>query len=249
MPFTHGCCSKKLIFAGEALKEFEAMERRWNAQFSALPEALQGVLTRLIRADWRMEWTEQRVFDMEIALDPTPAAEWSDENHKHLQLFYRYQTTAGRTVHREWNLLKQYAKDQDAALVRGQVRETQKEKKAVAEPKQVEKFPQAYAVVPLTQTVKVEIQDGRTVTRPYPTNRQLMQAAAQADRRTRVIRDVEFAHGVPADYDWAAPEEVGRGSLVRRRFEISLEEWLELAEREELRGTGHLEPCEHAPTE
>ena len=171
MPFLHGCCSKKLIFAGEALKEVEQMERSWQAQFPALPEALQGVLRRLIRADWRLEWTEQRVSEMEIALDPKPAAEWTQEDHKNLQLFYRYQTTADRAFHREWNLLK------------------------------------------------------------------------------RVIRNLEFPHGVPPEYYWAAPEEARRGVWARYTFEVSLQKWFELAECEGSNGTGHLEPCEHSPTE
>ena len=63
--------------------------RSWEAEFPELPAALERVLTRLVRADWRLQWVEQRVFEIEEKLEEDiQAAQWTGRNNIiQLQLF------------------------------------------------------------------------------------------------------------------------------------------------------------------
>jgi hypothetical protein len=226
----HGCRSDRLIFEGEAKVEVDAIRRSWEVEFPALPAAFERVLTRLVRADWRLQWIEQRVFEIEEQLEEIQASEWTEEQHDQLQLFYRYHTSADRQFHRTWNLLKEYAKAQ-----------------AVAEPKRPEKpreelepeTPRVYEEPTLFQTVVVKIVDGKTVTAMYPTNAEEMRVAEKAGEAKRAIRQFEFPDGVPEEYHWVFPDGNRRKAGAAREVEMSATHWKELAAKE----TGHAQPC------
>jgi hypothetical protein len=233
---THGCRSDKWIFEGEAKAEIEEMRESWEAQFPALPGALERVLTRLIRADWRLQWTELRVFEMESQLESIAANEWTDEQHKQLQLFYRYHTSADREFHRHWNLLREYAKEPVPP----------EEKKPVRKPSEPEpeaEIARVYEEPTLFQTVVVKIVNGKTVTAMYPTNEEEMRVGATAGERKRAIRHFEFPDGVPEEYHWVFPEQNRRRAGAEREVEMSARRWRALVERETAKGTGHAKEC------
>jgi hypothetical protein len=224
--FQHGCRSIKLIFEGEGREEFERLEKMWQAEFPGLSEAMGRVLTRLVVADFQLQWNEQRLLETEAALEELEPSEWSEDDHKQLQRFQRYHTTADRRFQRVWNILKQFRKDTETAA----------EKTRAAAPAAMVKNE---LVIPkakfLRQTVIVKIEEGKTVTRTHPTTEMLLQQAPLGDEKTTVCRAFEFPHGVPPEYAWL--DSTGHQQM-------SLPVWLKVVERERASGSEHLGRCD-----
>ena len=232
------CRSDRWIFQDEAKTQIDAIRRSWEAEFPALPAALERVLTRLVRADWRQQWVEQRVFEVEEQLEDLSAAEWTAKQHQPLQLVYRYHALADRQFHRAWKSLKEYT-------CRQIIEPTQPDKLAdKPAPKPDIDIPRVYEEPVLFQTVVVRIVDGEAVTAMYPNNEEEMRVGKNASESKRAIRMFEFPDGVPEEYDWVFPELEDRRPGARRQVEMSAKHWIELASRE----TMHAEPCPREPT-
>lgn len=232
----HGCRSEKWIFEGEAREELDELTLIWRVQFPALPAAFERMFERLVRADWRLQWTEQRVVEMESTLEEIPAEGWTEAQHKQLVLFYRYHTSADRQFQRYWNVLKPYAQEPKKEQP---VKETRPLKEAPAAQQQpVSKGSSLY------QKLVVKIVDGETVTTMYPTNEQAMRVAEAETEDARATRSFEFPDGVPEEYCWLFPEEGRRRAGARRNVEMSVGLWMELAAQEKR----HAVPCPLEPT-
>lgn len=232
------CRSDRWIFQGEAKTQIDAIRRSWEAEFPALPPALDRVLTRLVRADWRQQWIEQRVFEVEEQLEEISAAEWTAKQHQPLQLVYRYHALAERQFHRAWKSLKEYTGKQ--------VVEHKQSDKAVNKPapQQDIEIPRVYEEPTLHQTVVVKIVDGQTITAMYPSNDEEMRVAKNGSESKRAIRRFEFPDGVPEEYHWVFPDADDRRPGAARQVEMSARLWRDLASRE----TMHAEPCPLEPT-
>ena len=96
----------------------------------------------------------------------------------------------------------------------------------------------------LDQWVEVEIQDGKTVTKLYPSNAGLIKEGQAMDPPPELVyRRLNFPHGIPQEYRWVAashPERFERGGCGVQR--MTVDRWLELIELEEANGTGHVGP-------
>jgi len=228
------CRSDKWIFQDEAKTQFDAIRRSWETEFPVLPAALDRVLTRLARADWRQQWVEQRVFEVEEMLEEVSAAEWTAKQHQPLQLVYRYHAWADRQFHRAWKSLKEYTGRQA-------VERTAPDKPS---PKLETEIPRVYEEPVLFQTVIVKIVDGQTVTAMYPSNEEEMRVAEIAGESKRAVRVFEFPDGVPEEYHWVFPKVEDRRLGARRQVEMSTTLWRDLASRE----TMHAERCPLEPT-
>lgn len=232
------CRSDRWIFQDEAKTQVDAIRRSWEAEFPILPAALERVLTRLVRADWRQQWVEQRVFEVEEQLEDVSAAEWTAKQHQPLQLVYRYHALADRQFHRTWKSLKEHTGRQA-------VERTQPDKPVEKPaPKPDIEIPRVYEEPTLFQTVVVKIVDGQAVTAMYPNNEEEMRVARTASESKRAIRRFEFPDGVPEEYHWVFPEHEDRRPGATRQVEMSARHWIELACRE----TMHAEPCPLEPT-
>lgn len=101
------------------------------------------------------------------------------------------------------------------------------------------------APVVVEQWVEVDMEDGRAVTKLYPSNEEVKQAAEAKDADL-VYRRINFPYGIPAEYGWvAAPDDVEtreRGGAGIQR--MTLETWLRSTAREQANGTGHVGPRE-----
>jgi hypothetical protein len=100
-------------------------------------------------------------------------------------------------------------------------------------------------VAVLDQWIEVEIQDGKTVTKLYPSNAGLIKEGQAMDPPPDLVyRRLNFPHGVPAEYRWAAGASnlarLERGGMGTQR--MTVETWLDVIEREEASGTGHVGP-------
>jgi hypothetical protein len=228
------CRSDRWIFQDEAKTQIDAIRRSWEAEFPVLPAALDRVLTRLVRADWRQQWIEQRVFEVEEMLEEISAAEWTVKQHQPLQSVYRYHAWADRQFHRTWKSLKEYTGRQA-------VERPIPDKPS---PKPDSEIPRVYEETTLFQTVVVKIVDGKTTTAMYPNNEEQMRVAKNAGDSKRAIREFEFPDGVPQEYHWVFPDPNDRRPGVARQVEMSATLWKDLASRE----TMHAEPCPLEPT-
>ena len=218
----------------ESRPEIYNIPKKWTKEFPALPPALEGVLMRLIEADQRLERLGLQLRNLERQLETIPATDWTPEQHKELQSFYRYRVLADREFHRNWKLLKKHSKGESAT-------EPKPAEKPRSEPEV--KIPRVYEEPTLFQTVVVRIVDGKTITAMFPANEEEMRVAKTASDGKRAIRHFEFPDGVPEEYHWVFPEPENRRPGVERQVEISAARWRELVTKEQLNGTGHAEPC------
>ena len=99
-------------------------------------------------------------------------------------------------------------------------------------------------VAVLDQWIEVEIQDGKTVTKLYPSNAGLIKEGQAMDPPPDLVyRRLNFPNGIPQEYRWAAGSNAARferGGMGTQR--MTVETWLNVIEREEARGTGHVGP-------
>lgn len=95
----------------------------------------------------------------------------------------------------------------------------------------------------LNQWIEVEVVEGRTVTKLYPSNEKLIEEGkAMLPAPDLVYRRFHFPSGVPTEYHWATknPQARERGGMGIQR--MTVDHWLHLIEREKREGTGHLGP-------
>ncbi|MGH9584760.1 MAG: hypothetical protein ACRD4O_17705, partial [Bryobacteraceae bacterium] len=96
----------------------------------------------------------------------------------------------------------------------------------------------------LDQWVEITIENGKTVTRLFPSNEELIEEGKAMDPPPEMVyRRLNFVDGVPSEYHWATPSEErrGRGGMATQR--MSVDTWLETIKREAAAGTGHIGPC------
>jgi hypothetical protein len=192
----------------------------------------------------------------------TPA-DWSEEQHHLLGLMHRYRNTAKRDLERSRRALEQRrgarireehaaakfeAWDEDRAEKQEEKRQqkeesaarTKKAAEAAAEGQSVtggasrgQKKKKAQKAGILEQWVEVTVEDGKTVTMLFPSNRNLRERAKKMEPAPELVyRRIHFVHGVPAEYEWACPDEGLReygGCGIQR---MTMETWLEVVERE-----------------
>jgi hypothetical protein len=98
-------------------------------------------------------------------------------------------------------------------------------------------------VYTLEQWVEVRIEDGKTVTTLYPSNAQLIEDGKKMyPPPDYVYRRINFPNGIPEEYYWVNQDPVARklgGCGIQR---MTPDTWLDVIEREEAGGTGHVGP-------
>lgn len=95
----------------------------------------------------------------------------------------------------------------------------------------------------LEQWVEITVEDGKTVTKLYPSNEELIKKGQKMwPAPDMVYRRLNFANGVPAEYEWTTNDEVTRerGGMGIQR--MSADTWLEVIEREQAGASGHVGP-------
>jgi hypothetical protein len=96
----------------------------------------------------------------------------------------------------------------------------------------------------LDQWVEIEIVDGKTVTTLYPPNTELIkEGQTMLPPPEMVYRRLHFVGPVPPEYYWTTDDGQKRaiGGMGIQR--MTVDTWLEVIEREEANGTGHIGPC------
>ena len=245
---THGCTSKKPVIKGENQAEFDELVEDWVDDYRPRGKSVREQVRQAAEAQWVLKRNTNRYHELEESLQEKKALDWTEEEHKKMERFTRYRTTAERSFGRAANLLEQSVKRRHK-----RVEEREEAEKDEAE-QAVEKVPDAKNVRPeiwdieagaihvLDQWVDVTIEEGRAVTRLEPSNEQLFE-----DRETmkpppeQVRRRFVFHDGVPEEYGWCAGlyEQV-KGRMKYGVQQMTIKTWLQAVEREKAAGTGHL---------
>ena len=95
----------------------------------------------------------------------------------------------------------------------------------------------------LEQWVEIAVEDGKTVTKLYPSNEELIKKGQKMWPAPDLIyRRLSFANGVPDEYAWTTVDAVTRerGGMGIQR--MSVDTWLDVMEREQATATGHVGP-------
>jgi hypothetical protein len=97
----------------------------------------------------------------------------------------------------------------------------------------------------LEQWVEISVEDGKTVTRLYPSNEQLIKDGQKMwPPPDLVYRRLNFVNGIPEEYRWTVRPDnearMQRGGCGIQRMEVDT--WLDVIEREKLRSDGHIGP-------
>jgi len=99
-------------------------------------------------------------------------------------------------------------------------------------------------IVRLEQWVEVRIRDGKTVTRLYPPNEELIKCGQRMLPPPEfVYRRINFADGIPSEYEWVGVNNEThrqRGGCGIQR--MTVDTWLDTIDREKLREDGHIGP-------
>jgi hypothetical protein len=253
---THGCTSKKRIIKGESQGEFDELLADWMDDYRPRGKSGRLLVEEAALAQWILRRNTNQYNAACESLEDKNALEWTEEDHKKMERFTRYKTTAERSFTRAANTLEQVlTRRQRRSAARKQAVDEEEEKEAeelmegleesgVEEGKNREReLPEIEvgAIHVLDQWVDVEIENGRTVTKLEPAteqlfeDRQMMQPPPE-----QVRRRFDFRQGIPEEYGWALKSEEQR---VRRSWgvqQIRIETWLKAVEREKAAGTGHL---------
>jgi hypothetical protein len=208
--------------------------------------------------------------ELECELAAVDALEWTEEDHKKMELYLRYKTTNERSFYRAFNSLRGLRKDRlkevlDLEKVKADMRSCAREilqeagkeleqEKAEAKAAPVNRGKQIFRgqnhpkkrrkIAVLDQWVEVGIEDGKTATRLYPSNEGLMEEGKRMDPPPELVyRRLHFPRGITHEYAWTSssrPERFERGGMGTQR--MTVDTWLEVIEREAARGTGHVGP-------
>ncbi|MBV8072426.1 MAG: hypothetical protein JO270_21160 [Acidobacteriaceae bacterium] len=99
-------------------------------------------------------------------------------------------------------------------------------------------------VTTLEQWVEITVEDGKSETKLYPSNEELIKRGQKMwPAPDLVYRRLNFVNGVPPEYEWTRNDEIRRQSGGRGIQRISVDTWLEVIDQEKESGTGHVGPA------
>ncbi len=252
----HGCTSKKLILPGESEEEWIQLEQDWfdeykpdNANFLSLVRQAaeaEWILNRNLRA---YQHTLHSIYSRSVEPE-----NWSEEDHKKIERFTRYKTTAERSFQRARNQVEQTRKNRQLEAHRRQQLELawakerrlseQRVAKSKREAKQAPPPPEKIVlgtspVIPaIMQYIDVEVIDGKTISDIGPSNEEILQQSTTMDPPPQLIyRNITFQNGIPPEYEWYKSE---LGDKTDPGQELLFDEWLAIIERE--KGAEHIGP-------
>lgn len=261
--------SRTVIIGDERQEDFDRLAAGWRAEYGDEGQATRSLLERVILSDWYLQRAERRYMEAEGELGETGPLEWSEEQHKKIELYLRYKARAEGSFYRALYALRGLRKDRlkeelDLEKMRREMRELGREavreaakelqqEKASAEPAaraqkifrgQNQSSKKRRKIAVLDQWVEVEIRDSKAVTKLYPSNEELIKEGQAMEQAPELVyRRLNFPQGIPEEYAWVSgpnAERFERGGMGTQR--MTVETWLDVIEREAASGTGHVGP-------
>jgi hypothetical protein len=260
----HGCCSKTVILSGENEEEFNEIKDGWLADYDPQTAPALTLVLETVKAHWILLRTQRWYNHALSSICQSDPALWTEEQHKTVERFTRYRTTAERAFHRHFNDLEQLRKsrNRETAAAPKQSRDRQEaessppptppqtppppppsRKEALFHAQNAKKNLRKIQI--LDQWAEITIDEhGNTVTTLVPSNQELIKEGQAMDPPPELVyRRFNFVNGVPPEYHWVTPrpERRARGGMATQR--MTVETWLETIDREAAAGTGHIGPC------
>jgi hypothetical protein len=127
----HGCCADDtLILKSESIEDYQALESAWFQAYKPKSDAEKHMVQELVNADWFQQRANRTVAQMEAQLmDETPnPMDWTDDQHKKLNRFMRYQTTRSNTCNRIRKALEDFLARRANETIKQERHEAFKEK-------------------------------------------------------------------------------------------------------------------------
>jgi hypothetical protein len=270
----HGCCSNKLILPDEDEQEWKDLKQGWLDTYEPQTHAGLTLVCEVAVAQWLLLRARRRYNEAEqrVYAEQSDALEWSAEQQKTIERFTRYRTTQERAFHRALSNVEGLRRSRsiEAARLRmaehraGQLelkrskedelaraRENKRAEKAAPAETRTERVFQGQnapkkqrKIAVLEQWAQVTVEDGKTMTRLFPSNEKLIEEGKSMDPPPELVyRRFEFVGSVPPEYHWTCksrPERFERGGAGVQR--MTVDTWLEVIEREAAAATGHIGP-------
>jgi hypothetical protein len=245
----HGCTSKKRILPGESEEEWKQLEQAWLDEYQPTNDNFLSLVRQAVGAEWNLNRNLRAYHDtlQSIYTRCDSPTEWTEEDHKSIERFTRYKTTAERSFQRARNLVENTRQNRLREAHRREqlelawtkerrLSETRASKKT-REPKQAPE-PQAKIVLgtspvipAISQYIDVQTKDEKTVSAIDPSNEEILQQSATMDPPPQLIyRNLCFHHGIPPEYEWV-DDEIERHSNCCTQ-ELPFDVWLALIEHE-----------------
>ena len=235
----HGCRSEKHVLPDEDPEEFAFVVRSWFESYHPADDIAEMLVTETALAHWRFKRNSQRLAEIECRV-PGDAWLWTPEHLKLFGIFLRYKTTTESKFRRWFTDLESHY---DRLHRREHLDKLAQNKRAAIETKWLEtQLNKPAEYLKATQYVTVEnLPNAPARTSCSPGNEEILARAAQSSPKPAMVeRVINFPQGVPAEYNWLAPNSIQKLVdcwAVQRMF---YEDWLELTELEKAAATGHI---------
>ncbi len=162
------------------------------------------------------------------------------ENKEHIQL----QTEIGKLKLRNQALELRAEKKEPAAKVAVVAKAEEAPKSRGQETFQGQNNPKKLRkIVLMEQWAEITVVEGKTLTQVMPSNAVLIEEGkAMLPPPDLVYRRMNFVDGVPSEYHWATKDEERRRLGMCGIQRMTVDTWLDVIDREQAAGTGHLGP-------
>jgi len=124
--------SRSVIAGDELQEDFDRLAAGWRAEYEPEGQAGESLIERVILGDWFLRRAERVCMEAEAELAAVHPLDWTEEQHKQMQLYSRYKTTAERSFYRAFYAVRGLRKDKlkeelDIARVRKQMEQCARE--------------------------------------------------------------------------------------------------------------------------
>jgi hypothetical protein len=112
----HGSCAETLILKTENPQDYASLEANWFKTYKPTDESERHLVQELVNADWFLQRATRNVAEVEARLfEANPdQLNWTEEQHRSLTRFLRYQTTRANNFKRCQKAVEQFRKDRAA---------------------------------------------------------------------------------------------------------------------------------------
>ena len=252
-----------VILAGETQEDYDRTQRHWVTEFEPDGYMEERLVEILIENDWALKRALRRLNQAEAAeqdLEPKLRNKYSAERAFYRSLnalrllrkdLMRLEDKHSKRLEKENQQLREELERRPPAppdhtpVKQGEKARADTPKTIAQQTFRGQNHPKKQKKVPiLDQWVEIEVVNGKTVTTLYPPNAQLIkEGQGMLPPPEMVCRRLHFVGPVPPEYYWTTDDEQKRaiGGMGTQR--MTIDTWLEVIEREELIGAGHVGPC------
>ena len=125
----HGCTSNQKIIKGETEEEWNELRQAWLDDYQPDSSTMLSLVLQAFDAEWQLRRGVRRYDESEQTM-PENVRDWSDDDHKRLDRFTRYRTTAERSFYRARNAVEQTRRNKEMQVHRNKQLELAIEREA-----------------------------------------------------------------------------------------------------------------------